>query len=297
MPERLPPVVAVDIGGTKIAAGLVVGGSVVGRSTVPTPGRAGDVVDAVASAVTAWAGAGTVAVATTGWVRDGVVLGPNRGVIEGWYGFELRSALQWATRRTVRLYNDGVAAAWGEYRHGAARGEPSSLFVTVSTGVGGGIVIDDRSVLGSSGFAGHVGHVVVDPDGPACGCGRRGCLEVTASGRAIERRAFEAVGERLEARTVLERAAAGDEALEVVLAHAVRCMRRGLGDLQAVLAPHVVVLGGGVGSNPCYRRRLLAAVDDEPEPFRPNVRPARLGHDAALVGAADLSLLALPQVG
>ncbi len=293
----MPQVVAVDIGGTKLALAVVEGGTVLERTEVPTPRNAQAVVDAAAALLAAWRPLDAVGVATTGWVRDGKLLGPNRGVIEGWYGFALRVALERATGQAVTLVNDGLAAAWGEHRFGAARGARAAAFVTVSTGVGGGIVLEGHLVRGASGFAGHVGHIVVDPDGPVCGCGRRGCLEVTASGRAIEGLARAATGTELTARAVLDRAEAGDQTLTKAVKQAVASMRRGLADLQAILDPNVVVLGGGVGMNPSYRRRLEAALAEEPEPFRPDLRPALLGHDAALIGVADLARPSAPQLG
>lgn len=281
--------VAVDIGGTKIAVGVVDNGSVLERREVPTPRVADEVVDAVATLLDALRPLDAVGVATTGWVRDGTVLGPNRGVIDGWYGFDLRDALERATGHAVTLVNDGLAAAWGEHRFGAARGAHASMFVTVSTGVGGGIVFDGHLIRGASGLAGHVGHIVVEPDGPICGCGRRGCLEVTASGRAIEMIARAATGLHLTAKDVFERVEAGDRILAQVVDKAVARMRLGLANLQATLDTNVVVLGGGVGMNPTYSQRLEAALIGEPEPFRPHVRPALLGHDAALIGVADLA--------
>jgi glucokinase len=200
---------AVDIGGTKLAAALVTeGGHVLLRRTVPTPTGTGaeglwDRLAALVGEVLAADGADVVAAGRSD--RDGpasgrrpVVCGVGCGGpmtpggeqvsplnIHAWRGFPLRSRLASLTGLPTAVDNDAKALALGEGWRGAARGERNFLAMVVSTGVGGGIVLDGRLLDGDGGNAGHVGHVIVEPDGRVCGCGARGCLEAEASGTAI----------------------------------------------------------------------------------------------------------------
>ena len=284
----MPEIVAVDIGGTKIAVAQVIDGAVVERTQSPTPATADGVVAAVASMVAAFGGPTWVGVAATGVVRKGVMYGPNRATIEGWWGYPLESRLSAATGAEVRVVNDAQAAAWGEYVAGTAGDSPDMVYVTVSTGIGAGVVLDGRLVGGATGVAGHLGHTCVDPTGEPCACGRRGCLEGVASGRAIERRAAAAWGGRPSARLVLERAGAGDPAARHIIDSTVTSLASALADLAALLDPSVVVLGGSVGFNAEFAASLARAISFVPEWCRPRPVPAQLGRDAGLVGVARL---------
>ena len=207
--------------------------------------------------------------------------------------------------------NDANAAAWGEFAFGAGADVDDLLLVTVGTGVGGGIVAGGRLHRGAAGVAAEIGHIRVVPEGRLCGCGNRGCWEQYASGTALVRdtRAA-ALREPERARYLLDRSGGGPDALtgpaitaaaqagdDFALEH-VRTLARWLGDgmatLAAVLDPGVVVVGGGVAEvgalllDPVRERFLeqLTARAHRPEP---EVRLARLGNDAGLVGAADLA--------
>jgi glucokinase len=183
---------AVDVGGTKMAAGLVTAeGELVASAASPTPREADaetlfavlvDVVDAVG-------GDGEVAVCGVGcggpMSPGGEEVSPLN--IPGWRRFPLRSRLASATGLPTFVDNDAKALALGEGWRGAAAGVDNFIAMVVSTGVGGGIVLDGRLLDGESGNAGHIGHVIVEPDGHECGCGARGCLEAEASGTAIAR--------------------------------------------------------------------------------------------------------------
>jgi glucokinase len=209
--------------------------------------------------------------------------------------------------------NDANAAAWGENRFGAGRDETDLVCVTVGTGIGGGIVIDDRLYRGRFGIGGEIGHMQVVADGRLCGCGQRGCWEQYASGNALVReareRAAEARGEAtillrmgdgtpemITGRHVTEAARLGDEVALAAFATVGRWLGQGLADLVAVLDPGRFIIGGGVSE----------AGDLVLEPARTSfealltgrdVRPiaqvvlAELGNDAGLVGAADLARL------
>jgi glucokinase len=183
---------AVDVGGTKLAAALVSPtGEVVARAQTPTP-RGDDVTadtlfDALAAVVAGVGGNGDVDVCGVGcggpMSADGARVSPLN--IPAWRSFPLRARLAELTGVPVFVDNDAKALALGEGWVGAARGQRNFLAMVVSTGVGGGIVLDGRLLDGEAGNAGHVGHVIVEPDGRTCGCGARGCLEAEASGTAI----------------------------------------------------------------------------------------------------------------
>jgi N-acylmannosamine kinase len=159
-------------------------------------------------------------------------------------------------------------------------------FVTVSTGVGGGLVVDGRLQVGAEGFAGHLGHMVVDPLGPACGCGRRGCLETIASGTAIARHATARLSRPLAAPEVFGLAAQGDAEAEAVLSEAAAAVAAGLCDLTAAVDLDGVALGGGVGLAEGFLSRVNRALDQAPPRFRRPVLLAACGVDAGLIGIA-----------
>jgi glucokinase len=186
-------VLAIDIGGTKVAAAVVDGtGTILGRHQVPTPlGDDPETMFAAVSTVADRAQSGTGEQAVVCGVgcggpmqRGGATVSPLN--IPAWRGFPLRRRLADRVGLPVAVDNDAKALALGEGWLGAARGVDDYLAMVVSTGVGGGIVVDGRLVDGTQGNAGHIGHVVVEPDGRLCPCGGRGCLEAEASGMAIE---------------------------------------------------------------------------------------------------------------
>ncbi|HMG51269.1 MAG TPA: N-acetylmannosamine kinase [Inquilinus sp.] len=275
----------VDLGGTKIAAARVAGAKVLERRQAATPrdGRFESLVDAVAALVAGWAD-GPVGIATTGLVRDGRLTATNPGTLPVPPDSPLAAALQDRLGVPVRAVNDAQAAAWGEFRHGAALGAGSMVFLTVSTGVGGGLVLDGRL---RGGLAGHLGHVVAVPDGPLCGCGRRGCVEAIASGRALAAAATAAFGAAMDAPALFRRAET-DAAAAALIDRAAAAIARLLADLRAALDLDLAVVGGGVGLAEGFLERVNRALAVEPPQFRIVLRPAALGHDAGLIGMADL---------
>lgn len=187
-------VLAVDIGGTKMAAGIVGdGGAVAHRRMVPTPASMDPsvVFAALERLVRAVLAESPETVDACG-VGCGGPMDPGGAAVSplnigAWRRFPLRQRLVDVTGLDVFVDNDAKALALGEGAYGAARGERNYLAMVVSTGVGGGIVLDGRLLDGAQGNAGHIGHVIVEPGGELCGCGARGCLEAIASGPAIER--------------------------------------------------------------------------------------------------------------
>lgn len=276
----------VDLGGTKIAAARVAGAKVLQRRQAPTPrdGKFESLVEAVAALVAGWAD-GPVGIATTGLVRDGRLSATNPGTLPVPPDSPLVATLQDRLGLPVRAVNDAQAAAWGEFRHGAAQGVGSMVFLTVSTGVGGGLVLDGRLRVGPGGLAGHLGHVVAVADGPICGCGRRGCVEAVASGRALAAMATETFGEEMDAPALFRRA---DPTAAALIDRAAAAIARLLADLKAALDLDLAAIGGGVGLADGFLGRIEHALAAEPRQFRLPLRPAALGHDAGLIGMADL---------
>jgi N-acylmannosamine kinase len=287
-----PATLAVDIGGSKIAAALVADDRVAARAQAPTPREAGAaaLVEAVAAlaAPLLLRAAGPVGVATTGLVADGTVSAVNPGTLRLPDRLPLQALLEGALGRPVRLVNDAQAAAWGEHRAGAGLGAAGFAFLTVSTGVGGGLVVDGRLLAGPRGLAGHLGHMVLRPDGPACGCGRRGCVEAFASGRAIAARASAALGRAVTAAEAIA-AADSDARAAAVVAEAVTAIAALCQNLRAALDLDRVALGGGVGLNRRFATRVATEIAAAPALFRVAVVAAALGADAGLVGAAALA--------
>lgn len=306
--------VGVDLGGTKIAAGLVdVEGTILAQGRRETPSSPDAAADAIASLVKELdAGDAPVGIGAAGFVdasRREVLFAPNLGWVEVPFADLVASRVG----SPVVMENDANAAAWAESRFGAGAAVRSLVLITVGTGIGGGIVLDHALVRGGFGIAGEFGHVPLVADGRLCGCGQRGCWEQYASGNALTRsaRSVAAVGgpgakgllaacagrpEELTGSDVATAAAAGDPAAIGVLAEIGTWLGHGLAAVAAMLDPEVIVVGGGVVSNgdlllaPAreeFRRRLPAA---EHRPVA-DIRPATLGPAAGLVGAADLARL------
>ncbi|MDR5710056.1 MAG: ROK family protein [Armatimonadota bacterium] len=235
-------------------------------------------------------------------VAEGIVHAPPN--LPGWREVPLRALLEERLGVTVILENDANAAAVGEWWRGAARGARHVLYITWSTGIGGGLLVDGRIYRGASDTAGEIGHITVDPLGPLCPCGRRGHLEGIAGGRAIARAAREALarGEpsrlvavrEITAREVAEAARGGDPLARRVLERAARMMGLAVGSMLNLLNPEVVVIGGGVArswdllEDPLVRAAREAAFE---APFRAaRILVAALEDDAGLIGAAYVAL-------
>ncbi|MGI9123641.1 MAG: ROK family protein [Mycobacterium sp.] len=291
---------ALDVGGTKIAAGIVdVNGQVLHQNRRPTPpGGDTDQVWAAAEATITEALAaaggtvGGVGISSAGpiHVHDGTVSPVN---IKAWRGFPIRDRVAATVPGVpVRLAGDGLCMALGEHWRGAGRGATFMLGMVVSTGIGGGLVLDGAPYDGRTGNAGHVGHMVVDLDGPPCSCGGQGCVEAIASGPRMVAWAREQGWKGADAKQLAEAAAYGDDI-------AIRAFRRGARAIAAMIASvgaccdlDLVVIGGGVANaGPVLFDPLRAALDQYAAlDFITGIKvlPAELGGDAGLVGAAAL---------
>jgi N-acylmannosamine kinase len=286
--------VALDIGGSKLAAARFERGRLADRREMSTP--ASDptaLVDAAAALLRDWPCAG-LAVATTGYVADGKVYSVNRAMISKWEGFPLERALRERLNHAgpMLLLNDAAAAAWAEFTARSPRPRRMA-FVTVSTGVGGGLVTDGALLRSEGGLAGHVGHMQIAESG-ACGCGRVGCVEAIASGTAIAAAAEEALGERLNAADVFRRAEA-DPRAAAILDRSAWAIATLAANLRMLLDIDLVVIGGGVGLAEGYLERVEDQVKRLPLLARTSVERALLGADAGLMGAALQLAEAFPE--
>ena len=234
-----------------------------------------------------WATASRIAVATAGLAKDGMLDAVNRAIFHLSAPVPFAAMLEERLGRPVKLLNDGAAAAWGEYRHGAGKGAKSLVFMTISTGIGGGIVLDGRLLRGRQGLAGHLGFMTVERDGPPCGSGRHGTLESLAAGRALEAAAERAFGHPVTNPELFRRAAAGDERASRILDEAAATTAAAIAGLVSVIDPDRIVIGGGIGLAPGYLDRLRHSLATEPAVFQVPLVPAALGGDAGLVGVAS----------
>lgn len=305
--------VGIDIGGTKIAAlRISAGGEIRAGTVIPTPANDGSAaLPAIEAAVAEVMGDGVVAIgigmAGLIDVRSGVLLSTPNLV---WRQLPLAEGLRETYGLPVTVSNDATSAAWAESRLGASRGRADSVFVGVGTGIGGGIVSGGRLIRGAHDLAGEIGHTIVEPGGPLCGCGNRGCWEQVASGLAIARAGRRAVTDepgssiarlaggdpgRATGELVTEAAQGGDDVAAAILATVGRRLGEGVASLVNVLDPEIVVIGGGVGEagdvlfGP-LREAFQASV--EGADVRPEVPivPAQLRNDAGAIGAALLAL-------
>lgn len=297
-----------DIGGTKLAAGLVdADGAVLRSGSARTPNSSTDDAEGVWSALVSVASDVLAAEGVAGEDLLGVGVGcggPMRwpdGIVSplnlhAWRDFPLRERVaRWLPGRPVRLHNDAVCFAIAEHWIGAARGADAALGVVMSTGVGGGLLLGGRVVDGSTGNAGHVGHVLVEPDGPLCGCGARGCLEAVGRGPALVQWALDRVwlpGDTPTAEHLAADARAGDPIGVAAFARAGQALARALASSTNLLDLDIVVVGGGLSNaGPLLfdpMREELSHRLTMPYARRMRVVPAELGSTAGVVGAAAL---------
>ena len=311
--------IGVDIGGTKIAAGLVdEQGTILAQAKRQTDaGDPAEIDRAVADLyeeLSADVDVTALGVAAAGFIssdRATALFGANIA----WRDYPLRDRIGALVRDDVRIVveNDANAAGWAEFRFGVGRDVEDMLLLTVGTGLGGALVVDGRLVRGAWGVAAEVGHVRVVPDGHPCGCGLRGCWEQYASGSALVREARLAVAQdrergarllemaggdpaRVTGPSVTVAAQAGDPLSVDLLAELGRWIGEGSASVAALLDPALVVVGGGVAAAGDLllapaQQAYLAQLSGRG--FRPEatIALAAMGNDAGIVGAADLARL------
>ncbi|MEV5611281.1 ROK family protein [Streptomyces sp. NPDC052225] len=301
-------VAALDIGGTKIAGALVDDqGRILVRAQRPTPAQEdGETVMGAVAAVLGdltaspmWPGVRAVGIGSAGPVdRSAGTVSPVN--VPGWRGFPLVERVRsLADGLPVELIGDGVAITAAEHWQGAAQGHDNALCMVVSTGVGGGLVLNGQVHPGPTGNAGHIGHISVDLDGDLCPCGARGCVERIASGPNIARRALsdgwrpEADGDT-SAAAVARAARAGDKAAVASFERAAQALAAGIAATATLVEIDIAVIGGGVANSGevlfTPLRRALRDYATLSFVQRLTVAPASTGTDAGLVGAAAAAL-------
>jgi glucokinase len=310
--------IGVDVGGTKIAGGVVAGGGrIVDREQVATPPRdAGGeaTVAAIKQLVETLRGRNpgvtAIGVGAAGLVETG---GRIRWAPHNAYrDLPLASLLRDATGLVISVHNDANAAAWAESRFGAAAGKEHVALLTVGTGVGGGLVRGGRLYEGEHGIAGELGHVTVDVDGARCVCGNTGCLEAMASGSALGRYGREAAAadpegllarraggaDRVTGRVVTQAARDGDPTAVALLERLGFWLGVGVAVTVTAFDPAVVVIGGGLiaagelllaPTRASFEAYVFARAHRE----LPPIVAAQLGPEAGMVGAGDLALCEL----
>jgi glucokinase len=307
--------IGVDIGGTKVAAGVVdENGQVLARARRRTPSRDPehlvDVVVEIVRQLRTEHDVDIIGVGAAGYIDDArstVLFAPNLA----WRNTPLRQQIADRLGIDVVIENDANAAAWGEFRFGAGENEPDLVCLTIGTGIGGGLIIEGSLHRGRFGIAGEPGHMRVVPGGRLCGCGNHGCWEQYASGNALVRAAREIATERVDdARRLLQlsggevdaidgpvvtRAAQEDDPAAIDCFDEIgKWLGQGMADLAAILDPGRFVIGGGVAEagellmHPA-RENFAASLSGRGHRPMAVIVPARLGNDAGVIGAADLA--------
>jgi len=310
----------IDLGGTKIIAALVDRqGRILARDyreTMPADGQAAVIARMIDAACTVMEAGGVnasqvaaVGVAAPGPIdaESGVVTAPPN--LPGWKDVPLRRLMEEDLSVPTWLENDANAAALGEHRFGAGKGTRHMIYVTASTGIGGGLILDGQLYRGATGAAGEIGHITLLPKGPHCGCGNRGCLEALASGKAIAREARERVSrgvptligdlaegdlDQISAKLVAQAAAQGDIPAREIIEEAMSYLGLGMASLVNLFNPELIVIGGGLTKmgellfDPV--RRIIARTAFRSSAEAVEVVPAQLGDDVGVLGAAAVAM-------
>ncbi|MFC1928197.1 ROK family protein [Chloroflexota bacterium] len=310
------PVLAIDLGGTKIITTLISDKSaMIARDYTPTLAGEGPilVIDRMFSAVDRLcrlknidlSQLSAISIASAGVIdmeKGTITKSPN---LPGWINIPLRGIVEEKYKIHTFLINDATAAALGEHHLGVGKGTSNLVLLTLGTGIGGGIIINDNLYFGSSGGAGEIGHMTIDVNGTRCSCGNIGCLEMLASGKAVAKEAIRRISygekscltemvegeiENITAKEISLAAREGDTLALEVIAKAAYYLGVGIVNLVNILNPEIIIIGGGMSNmgdlllNPARQVVKERAFRLSSESVR--IVPAQLGNDAGVFGAA-----------
>jgi len=310
----------IDLGGSKILTAVAdEQGKMLSRDHSITPAAKGQgtVIQSIFNSISrtlSQAGIAASELAAIGIGAPGLS-NPDTGILftspnlPGWHDVPLRDIMEKELGKKAFLINDANAAALGELHFGAAKGTRNFIYVTLSTGIGGGIVIDGKVYTGATGVAGEIGHMTIDDDGPLCKCGNKGCWESLASGTALVREARQQIKqgaktsilthagglmEKVTAEVIHQAAQAGDGLAQELIARTGYYVGVGLASLINLFNPELIVIGGGLSNigdmllEPAYRTAGERAFEPSYEAVR--FAPAKLGRNSGVLGAAIFAL-------
>jgi glucokinase len=315
--SKSSPILAIDIGGTKVAAALVNSSGKIlfaARTKMAAHGTARQGLQSVFAAANSVLRSASlrrpacIGVALPGWVDSERGILFNATNIPCWRNYALAGKIAARYRSPVRVANDANAAALAEAAWGAGAGYESIFYVSLGTGIGSGYVVRNQLIAGPTGSAGEGGHMTINFLGPLCGCGKRGCIEMYASGTAIARFARQRLARasariagdlprgrdatRITAESISHAAAAGNKLAAEILASAADHLAIWLGNIVDLLEPQAIIFGGGLAPALLrYRSRIrrgLRAWAINPRRAKVALLAARFGPDSALLGAAAL---------
>jgi len=313
-------ILGVDLGGTKILTAVANSqGKMLSRDHSITPAQKGHkaVIQSILESVHRALGRADVAISDLIVVGVGApgLLNPETGILftspnlPGWRDVPLRDIIQEKLGKKTFLINDANAAALGEFYFGAARGARNFIYITISTGIGGGIVIDGKIYSGAIGAAGEVGHMTVDDDGPICNCGNRGCWETLASGTALAREARHRIEEgvrtsileyadgdveKVNPQVINSAARQGDSLAKELIGRTGYYVGVGLANLVNIFNPELIVIGGGLSNigdmlfEPAFKVAGERAYREAFQAVR--FASAELGRNSGVLGAAAFAL-------
>ena len=320
MPEHKKLILGVDLGGTKIATALATAqGEILGQEYSPTPAQAGP--DAVISSIfeaiektitlgkvelSQLLGIGIAAAGIIDCDNGKVIFSPN---LPGWNEVPLRDAVEQKFSVPTYLGNDANLAALGEWRFGVKRKVANLIYITVSTGIGGGIIADGKLYTGACGTAGEVGHMTIDVNGPLCNCGNVGCWESLASGTALVRETVKQINQgahtsivelvngdmsKIDGKVVSLAAEQGDELAKKLISRLGYYFGVGLANLVNIFNPELILIGGGLAKmgdlllKPAINVVMEKAFKTSANSVK--IKPALLGDDSGVLGAVALVL-------
>lgn len=304
-------IIAVDIGGTRIRVASFSRGSIDPAKVIKVPTKGGElVIDRISEAIReCWPQHDQVeriVIALPGPVDPfhGVIYSASN--IPEWKNFAIKAELEKRFGVETRIGNDANLAALGEWKYGAGQGYQDLIYITVSTGIGGGVITNGHLLLGSNGLAGELGHVTVDPNGPLCGCGKHGHLEAIASGTGITNYVKEqlsqgvksslSLSEDFDTKMIANAAIAGDDLASRAIERAGNALGNAIASFAHLFNPKIVIIGGGVSfiGDPLFgaiHRSLNLSIMDAIYNKDLTITRASLGDNAGLMGAVVLGHL------